>query len=52
MSIKIKLATFVKGDPQAPFAIVTTIDEGATLFPVLLHFTMLSVKQGGISTIF
>ena len=48
--------TVVKGEPKAPFSLVTTLScwEGASPFPGLLHFTldtyliMLSVKQGGI----
>ena len=44
--------TVVEGDPKAPFSIA--VGEGATLFPILHHFTldsyliMLSVKQGSI----
>ena len=46
----------VEGDPKALFSIATTssVGEGATPFPELLHFTldtyliMLSVKQGVI----
>ena len=52
----IKLATIFEGDPKGPFSIASTkdVEEGASLFPGLPHFTldpyliMLSVKQGGI----
>ena len=46
----LKFTTLVEGGPKAPFSIATTPKEGATPFPVLLHFTldpyliMLSVK--------
>ena len=49
-----KLATLVAGYPKASFSIATTVGEGATPFPGLLHFNldpyliMLSVKEGGI----
>ena len=53
---KVKLATVVEGDPNAPFSIATTpmCSEGAILFPELPPFTLdtylilLCVKQGGI----
>ena len=56
----IKLATFVEGNPKAPFSKATTprCREGATAFHGLLYFTldhyliMLSVKQGGIKYYF
>ena len=55
-SSKVKLATVVEGDQQAPFSKATAEDVGVgtTPFPGLLHFTLdtylvlLSVKQGGI----
>ena len=51
---KVNLTTLIEGDSKAPFSIATTLREGATPFPGLLHFTldqyliMLSVKQVGI----
>ena len=54
VTYKVKLATLDEGDTSAPFSIVTTPGQGATLFPGLLNFTidpylkMLSVKQGGL----
>ena len=60
MTVKVKLATIVEGDPNAPFSISTTLRyrQGCYSFPRLLHFTldpyliMLSVKQGGIKNHF
>ena len=54
--IKTIKSTLVEGDPKAPFSIATTLRcrEGATPFPVFIHFTlnpyliMLTVKQGGV----
>ena len=54
--IKVKLAIFVKGDPEAPFSIATTRRWRGWhySFPGLLYFTLdpylikLSVKQGSI----
>ena len=51
-SMKNKFTTIVQGDPKVPFSITTSVGEGATPFPELLHFTldpyliMPSVKQG------
>ena len=50
--------TVVEGDLKAPFSLHWGVEESATLFPGLLHFTfdiyliMLSVKQGGIKYYF
>ena len=54
--LHIKLATVVKGNPKAPFSIVTTptCRGGRYSFPLIAHFTldtyliMLSVKRGVI----
>ena len=52
--IEKNVGILVEGDPKAPFSIATTIGEGASPFPGLLHFTLdphlivLSAKQGGI----
>ena len=54
--VKVKLATLVEDDPNAPFLSATTSQSrvGATLFPGMLNFTldtyliMLNVKQRGI----
>ena len=52
--LKVKLATLVKGDPKAPFSIVTTprCRRGCYSFPWIAplypYLIMLSVKQGGI----
>ena len=46
--IKIKLVTFVKGDPKAPFSI--GVGGGATPFPELFYFTLEWVlSKGGLS---
>ena len=53
-SYKKLLASVGEGDQKAHFSIASTLGEGTTPFPGLLHFTfdtyliMLSVKQGGI----
>ena len=52
----VKLASVVEGDQKAPFSIAIhrDVEEAATSFPGLLHFTLdmylilLSIKQGGI----
>ena len=51
---KVKLATIVEGDPNAPFSIAATprCRGGRYFFPWIAqlypYFIMLSVKQGGI----
>ena len=54
--VKVKLVTLVDGNPKIPFQQLRQrgVEEGATSFPVLFHFTLdsylivLSAKQGDI----
>ena len=58
--LKVKLVTFVEGDPKAPFLIATTtkVLGGTTPFPGLLYFILdpylilVSVKKEGIKYYF